>query len=865
MTSLRKLIRRTALLGLVVALAVLATNASVSNFNTHALYEDSGRVQHSHEVLLALRSIRAAMLEAESSQRGYLLTRDPEQLDAYQASKKRLEASFQQATTLTQDNAGQQEKLLKLRELVAERYHVLQQNLELPLEQEPSSRRDALARGTRVMESIRQSIDEIDAIEQGLLQSRNTDTQTSYRRARNSFYLANAVAAVVLVAAYLLIRRELAVRQRAEDSAKESERFIRLLLDSTGEGIYGIDPAGNCSFINAAGARLLGYPADDLIGRNMHFVAHHRHADGTPYPESECPIYKSSRSRQRGARVDDEVFWRKEGNSFPVEYSSFPMRNDGVTLGAVVVFSDVSARKQAEEELRQAKEAAESASLAKSTFLANMSHELRTPLNAVILYSELLQEESSDRGLDEFLPDLEKIRTAGRHLLGLINSILDLSKIEAGKMDLYSERFAIPDLLRDVVATVQPMFGKKHNSLVVDQSDSLGTMFADLTKVRQILFNLLSNAAKFTENGTVTLHVAPTERDALPGVEFRVVDTGIGMSREQMDRLFQPFTQADASTTRKYGGTGLGLTIVSQFCDMMGGSLNVESEPGRGTTFCIWLPAAPPDPEPGAGAASHHASSEESNGQGPSVLVIDDEANARELLTRTLTREGFHVRTAADGPSGIDAAAASRPDVIVLDVTMPHVDGWAVLASLKSDPGLSDVPVVLHTMLDNKTMGFALGAAEYLTKPVDRERLVGVLNKFASRQTAGPVLIVEDDADARLAVRRAIEGEGWRVAEAENGRIALDRMAQTTPAAIILDLMMPEMDGFEFLDVVRKNPSWESVPVVVVTAKELTAADRERLLGSVEKVLHKGSLSSDAMLREIRRIVVSCARQPIDR
>lgn len=864
MTALRLLIRRTALVGLIVTLIVLALNASVSNSNTRTLYEDSEQVQHTHEVLHELRDIRAAVLEAESAQRGYLLTRDPDPLKTFEAAQVRMQELFSRATGLTSDNPEQQQRLQQLRELVSERFRILQDNLKLPENQEASARRAAMSRGTRSMNQIRGSIDEMEAIEQNLLTVRKSETQASYRQARASFYFANAIAAIILVASFLLVRRHLAVRQRAEDAARESEGFIRLLLDSSGEGIYGIDASGNCSFINAAGARLLGYLPIELLGRNIHAVAHHSRPDGSRYAETECPIYQSSRSRQRGARVDDEVFWRKDGNSIPVEYSSYPIRTAGETLGAVVIFSDITARKLAEDELRKAKEAAEAANLAKSTFLANMSHELRTPLNAVILYSELLQEESSDRGLNDFLPDLEKIRTAGRHLLGLVNSILDLSKIEAGKMDVYCERFEISEMIRDVVATVQPLVKKKHNTLVADQDAQLGSMFADLTKVRQILFNLLSNAAKFTESGAITLGIAKKPHEERAGVEFRVTDSGIGMTREQIERLFQPFTQADASTTRKYGGTGLGLTIVNQFCEMMGGDLQVSSKPGEGTTFVVWLPIEQSTATPDGTASESPAIPPAPHGEGPVVLVIDDEANARELLTRTLMREGFQVRLAADGPSGLESAKAARPDVIVLDVTMPRVDGWAVLTALKANSTLSDVPVVLHTMLDNKTMGFALGAAEYLTKPVERDRLVGVLNRFASRQSAGPVLIVEDDADTRHAVRRAVEAEGWRVADAENGRVALERMSETTPAAIILDLVMPEMDGFEFLDAIRKESNWENIPVVVVTAKELTADDRQRLQGSVERVLQKGSLPTDAMLREIRRIIVSCARQPVE-
>jgi signal transduction histidine kinase/CheY-like chemotaxis protein len=494
----------------------------------------------------------------------------------------------------------------------------------------------------------------------------------------------------------------------------------------------------------------------------------------------------------------------------------------------------------------------EVASRHKSEFLANMSHELRTPLNAIIGYSEMLQEEAGDLGEERFVADLKKIHAAGRHLLELINAVLDLSKIEAGKMDLYLETFDIRGLARDIAAVIQPLAEKNANRLEVRAGENLGTMHADLTKVRQSLFNLLSNACKFTERGTVALAVAREGDDVGEWITFAVSDTGIGLTPEQIGRLFQEFSQAEASTTRRYGGTGLGLALSRRLCQMMGGEITVTSAPDEGSTFTIRLPAvvsetkAEPAP-PTAGPAEAAAAG--------TVLVIDDEPTVRDLMQRFLVKEGFRVALATGGEDGLRLARELRPDAITLDVMMPGMDGWAVLSALKADPDLAEIPVIMLTIVDDKNLGYSLGASDYLTKPLDRERLLSVLARY--RRDA-PVLVVDDDAALRELMRRVLEGAGYTVVEAENGRVALERLRAVSPGVILLDLMMPEMDGFEVVAEVRRHEAWRAIPIVVVTAKELTAADRQRLNGYVERILQKGAYTRDTLLAEVRDLVAAC-------
>jgi hypothetical protein len=334
---------------------------------------------------------------------------------------------------------------------------------------------------------------------------------------------------------------------------------------------------------------------------------------------------------------------------------------------------------------------------------------------------------------------------------------------------------------------------------------------------------------------------------------FHVSDSGIGMTQEQTEKLFEAFTQADSSTTRKFGGTGLGLAISRRFCRMMGGDITVESEIGKGCTFTVTLPARVVDPKD---QVKQLAAAVAVAGAG-TVLVIDDDARVREMLQRSLAKEGLAVYVARGGEEGLKMARELHPDAITLDVMMPGMDGWAVLSALKSDPELAEIPVIMVTIVDDQNMGYALGATEYLTKPVDRDRLASVLKRIVGDEVTQAALLVDDDTVMREMTRRVLEMGGWSVIEAENGQAGLDRLATFRPGVILLDLMMPKMNGFEFVDELRRHPEWKSIPVVVVTAKDLTAEDRERLNGQVGLVLQKGAYSRDELLREASAMVAS--------
>jgi signal transduction histidine kinase/CheY-like chemotaxis protein len=508
-------------------------------------------------------------------------------------------------------------------------------------------------------------------------------------------------------------------------------------------------------------------------------------------------------------------------------------------------------------ELIVAKEDAEQANRTKSAFLANMSHELRTPLNAVIGYSEMLQEEAADLGHADFIPDLKKIETAGHHLLALINDVLDLSKIEAGKMELVVETFDVAAVVAEVRSTIEPLVEKNGNRLVVVCDPGIGTMHSDATRVRQVLFNLLSNASKFTEHGTVAFEVIPESRGGEGWLTFRISDTGIGIRPEQLGKLFQAFSQADASTARKYGGTGLGLLISRRFSQMMGGDITVASQEGRGSTFTVRLPRRAPEGRPSFQPPEEEAPAAPPEPMAATILAIDDDPVARDIISRGLTKSGFTVHVAPSGEEGLALARELMPDLVTLDVLMPGMDGWAVLRHLKSDPRTAQIPIVMVSMVDDQDLGRALGAADYLPKPINAYQLADVLNRFRCNAPPCPVLVVEDDPATRELVRRALEADGWIVREARDGHEALASLRQLKPDLILLDLMMPQMDGFELLGELRSSPDWGSIPVVVMTVKDLSPEDEHRLQGQVKKVFRKGSLSRQQLAEEIRSILRS--------
>jgi signal transduction histidine kinase/DNA-binding response OmpR family regulator len=505
--------------------------------------------------------------------------------------------------------------------------------------------------------------------------------------------------------------------------------------------------------------------------------------------------------------------------------------------------------------LETARDQSEQSSIAKSQFLANMSHELRTPLNAILGYAELLIEDMDDTEQADAIEDLGKIRRSAHHLLTLINDILDLSKIEAGRMDVEKHHFNIAGLIDDVVETIKPLAAQKQNQVIVNLEPGLGSMVSDSVKVRQLLLNLLSNACKFTESGLISLSARLLSRDGQGTVQFTVSDTGIGMSEEHLSRIFEAFTQADASTTRKFGGTGLGLAISKKFVELMGGDLSVSSEERVGTTFSVLLPRHLSDMATALSTPEFDdvniSALPMSSDTGFLVLVIDDEPMAQELNKRWIERLGHRVIIASNGTDGLKLARTLKPNVILLDISMPGLNGWEVLQELKQDPITAHIPAIMVSAHDDRKRAILLGAVELLTKPVARDDLNQLLTLYAGR-SEGNILLVEDDVAMADIYKRSITSAGFQVHHAKNGIEALKLIEKQKDFRMaVVDLMMPQMDGFQFLEALEAHYPDLSLPVMVLTAKDLTQADRKRLAGHSQMLRMKGSLSPRELIGDI--------------
>jgi PAS domain S-box-containing protein len=525
--------------------------------------------------------------------------------------------------------------------------------------------------------------------------------------------------------------RDVTERRAADEERQRLSTNIRQLLEASGEGVYGLDARGIVTFVNRRGSEMLGYQPEELIGRAMHEATHYSRRDGTPYPEDECPVTRAA-SQGVPCEVDDEVMWRKDGIPLQVEYAASPVRDHGTVSGAVVHFRDISARKRVELELIVARDAAEAASRAKSDFLARMSHELRTPLNSIIGFANVLLKNKSGRLIENDLSYLTRVATNGRHLLGLINDILDLSKIEAGHMTLEITSVALDTLVRETVAELEVQMRDRTVELRAEIPPSVRTIETDEARMKQVLINLIGNALKFTEHGEVVVRLETDDTGCPTRLEVR--DTGIGIPADRLDAIFNVFEQAESMINRRFGGTGLGLAISRSLCDLMGHRLEVASVEGQGTTMAVRLgtgrmrsrmrtPTAMPAIVRGTGApvATEPA---------PLVLVVDDDVDARVLLGGLLDEAGCRAVGAATGVEGLRLARELRPAVIFLDLLLPKISGYDVLRILQADDMLRDTPVVVISSVGTESRNVLTGAAAILDKPVDRGQLFEVLRRW---------------------------------------------------------------------------------------------------------------------------------------
>ncbi|MEJ2012652.1 MAG: response regulator, partial [Anaerolineales bacterium] len=619
--------------------------------------------------------------------------------------------------------------------------------------------------------------------------------------------------------------------------------YYQAVIENSPAAIVLLDMQANVTGWNPAAKRLFGYSEAEALGRNIDDLvarAEDMHDEAVKYSEKALQEKQVHILARRT---------RKDGSLVDVDVSGLPVNVDGRYVGFIAIYHDVT-------ELQRARQVAEQANQAKSTFLANMSHELRTPLNAIIGFTRIVRRKGADSLPDKQLENLDKVLVSAEHLLSLINSVLDISKIEAGRIEVQPSTFEFAPLVSQVLDTSQPLL-REGVRLKADLQDDIPPLNTDQEKVQQILLNLLSNAAKFTHHGEIVL-AARRDRNLL---RVDVADTGIGIPPEAVERIFEEFQQADSSTTREYGGTGLGLSISRSLARLLGGDLTACSVEGEGSTFSLSLPLRyqkPADENP----AQATAKSVELKDGTLLILSIDDDEDVHDLLRENLNEYGYQVVGACSTEEGLRLARELHPFAITLDIMMPGKDGWQVLHELKSDPGTREIPVILLTIVDKTELGYQLGADDYLVKPLEEGALVAALQRIRTDHQSGAelnLLVVDDDEDILDLMRQLLEGQPYRVASAVDGQEALEALDSDPPDLIMLDLLMPRMDGFEFLEALRE--SGHSIPVIVLTAKTLTASDSDLLEGRVQGILRKNGLDQKRLLEELQQTMESFRSQ----
>ena len=655
----------------------------------------------------------------------------------------------------------------------------------------------------------------------------------------------------------------------------------KYLVDSSSSAIGTSTLDGIMTYVNPSFLEIWGFEDDSQV-------------IGKPFPDfwmvSEILDEVMGDLKSKGTWIGEIKAKRNDGTLFDVQASASNVYDEnGKPIELMSSSIDISERKKAEkeileinqelqaqaeelqsqaEELQQQseelqeqnveleaqREQVEEANRLKSEFLSNMSHELRTPLNSVMALSRVLLMQAKEKLSGEELNYLEIIQRNGQNLLSLINDILDLSKIEAGRMDVTPKLFSITSTIETVMERLEPVAEEKGIDMNQEIPDNLPQVESDEARIHQIVQNLIGNALKFTDRGNVTV----SARSDAEKVYIRVADTGIGISAKDLSNIFQEFRQVDGTSARPYEGTGLGLAIAHKAAKMLGGELSVQSTPGKGSTFTLTIPIKWSGLIPGFGPLAEITPGQIISEQ-KTVLVVDDEPDVLTMISEYLSLEGYNVLTATSGEKALRLAQEHRPFAITLDVIMPEMDGWEVLQHLKENPGTKNIPVIIVSVSDDQETGFALGAVGYVTKPVNRDLLVGEINRIDG-PTPHTIMIVDDNEIERKEMAGIIEEEGMKALVAEDGKGCIDMIQESLPDVLVLDLIMPEVDGFEVLDRVRSDPKTSNLPVIVVTAKDLTTEDKERLSGNVSSVLAKGDTTSKALLEELKKLLADIGR-----
>ncbi|MBC7545526.1 MAG: response regulator [Candidatus Sericytochromatia bacterium] len=822
-------------IGFGLALAIQALTGGMAYRNALQQVDNATEIEDANEMMTSLNTLLNDLQNAEAYQRTYVITGDKRFLKDFESATNNLEQDLHAAQVLTNKRSGQQARLATIEPIIREQ----QINLRLALETFRTSGSTAAleiireANAVALMDKVRATVQEVEFEESTRLEQRSQKAKDDARRTATFIAMASGLALLLVAFASWIVRRDTASRMQAEADLRLTTSQLTALIEHLHAGVLVTDTAGNTYLMNQELRQLfdladsaeswIGRPASELaplIGAHV--------ADPVAFAVRRAEIVAHSED------VRHEELLLADGRTLELEF--VPIVIQGAHFGRLQMFRDITGRKETEAILTKALRQVQAATKAKSEFLANMSHELRTPLNSVIGFSEMLDDElAGDLNLDQ-RDFVQTIQRNGIHLLTLINEILDLAKIEAGRLVLYFEPVDLTLLIDDVMQTMRPQAGKKGIPLSVDLRTTQTWVQGDPVRLRQVISNLMTNAVKFSHDGdAVTVTLDQTDGQARVSVQ----DSGIGIAPEDLGRIFQEFVQLDSSHARKQEGTGLGLALTKRLVEMHHGQLSVASTFGEGSTFTIALPTldravmAPVSPD---------------TPLLPVVLLADDDPDALALLRNTLGSLGVTLVTATDGDTALEMARRCQPALIVLDVHMPGRDGWEVLRALRADPALATVPVIMASSEDNATLGFRLGANDYLVKPLDRTRLQALVRQYLNRSAS--VLVIEDNADFCRYLARALTPWGADVRAVNDGEEGLRAIAERRPDLVLLDLSMPVMDGWTFLGAV--DPT---IPVVVITGMPLEPAEQARLGPQVLAVWQKGHLDPQTLIGNVQALL----------
>ena len=845
----------------VLAVLILIFVGWLSYNSALQLAGTSAWVAHTQETLLRLEQIRADIRAAEAGQRGYLLTNGPEYLNSYSTSVENTKTDFLAVRRLTTDNASQQRRLDALEPLLDHRLALLKDVLDRDQHGQKSRAVDIirLGEGRELTETIRSVIGEIEYEERRLLERREQNQQASVRRTLFFVNLGGTVSVLLFILVFLQLYREIARHTATQEKLQHNRDFLDSVIENVPVMVF-IKDAATLRFVrvNNACERVTGYKREELIGKSDF--------DFLPEEQANSSVAQDRKVLQNGELVDipEEKIQTRHLGERVFHTQKIPLLGpDGLPAYLLGLSEDVTERLHYQEhiefknqELEQRNREVTRANKLKSQFLASMSHELRTPLNAILGFSELLLDQSAGPLVEKQKRWIDFIQKGGRHLLQLINDILDLSKIEAGQVELNVESFLVETAIPEVVSNIRPLLMEKKVSLTSRIEPELFVL-ADRIRFKQILYNLLSNAVKFTPmEGQVAIEASRSGDH----VRFTLIDNGIGIDPQHQHIIFEEFRQVESPDGTVKEGTGLGLAITRRLVEQQGGKISVESELGKGAKFTFTLPLGR------SGAVAQIPSAAvpaPSKSKQPVVLVVDDEAQDRELLANYLSPEGYQIITAASGEEAITKARDLRPDVITLDILMPSGSGWEMLHRLRNTPETAKTPIVVVSIVDQKQLGFSLGAAEYLVKPVSKEILLEALSRhiISNGKTTFTCLIIDDDQETLRLVSEVLNSVGCAPVAIDNGKNALEFLKEHKVDVILLDLLMPEMDGFEVLRRVKESPELQNLPIVIMTAKEITQAERELLERQSRGLIQKGNKWKDHLLASIRKVIA--AEKPV--